>query len=174
MTKAAPGAHEPVFGADHDDRHHSCARVQPCAHIVGVWMTDVLEYLQGVPPGPLGGLEIADSLVGFAQVSEDFCARQHGSRAYTGKHPECFPVTRDGGGGLAAKCVHKAEHVPGVGLAFWVANLAAQLQRLLAGVNGQLEIAQASVVVTEASQGFCLMVSVAQLAVQDKSLLGVT
>ena len=79
----------------------------------------------------------------------------------------------DSGAELAAEPVHEAKRAPYFGLTGQVADLAAQIQSLLASIKCPLEVTQDSVKATDAPQACSFSLLVAQLVVQGQSVTGV-
>lgn len=131
------------------------ALVKSGAQVFGVRMVQVIEDLQGVPPGSARVVEIADGLVIVAQVSQILGPCR---RPIRGSNAEGLLAAVNGGPEIAAKLMHELEGVPRDGL-LEAADLAGQVQRLLAGVKSQIEIAEDGMVDTDVVEGVCLEVS---------------
>jgi hypothetical protein len=131
------------------------AVVESGAQILGARMVQVIEDLQGVPPGSTRVVEVADGLVIIAQVSQILGPCR---RPVRGSDAEGLLAVVNGGPEIAAKLMRELEGVPRDGL-LEAAGLAGQVQRLLAGVESQVEIAQDGMVETDVVKDVCLVAS---------------
>jgi hypothetical protein len=120
-------------------------------------MSQIIEDLQGVPPGSARVLEVADRRVVVTQVCQVFRSR---CVPIKGRGAEGLLTAANGRREIATKLVHEVEGVPGDGLVF-AANLAGQLQKLLTSVKSHIEIAQDRMVAADLVKRVCLMVPAA-------------
>jgi hypothetical protein len=110
------------------------------ADLGGVGVAQVLQDVQGLPPGVLGGGEVCGGGAGVAEAAQSVGLAEE--FAEVAEHAEGMLVARRGVIKAAELVLGIAEAVPGLGLADEVADATVQGEGLLAEVPGLLGAAE--------------------------------